>query len=416
MKKLTKGSLTMEENKNMEVSTNEENSVVEETMDDYKEMLDSSMLKFSTGDLVEGEVIGVTDEEVLMNFGYISDGVIPVSETFADIENPLTKQYQVGDKIKAEVVRKDDGDGNVVLSLKKAQQELIWEELQSVMDSDQEVEATVVEVVKGGLVCRVLHTRGFMPGSMISTRYVDDLQVYQNTTFNVKVKELDQENNRIILSRKEIEKAEIEKQQEALFMTIKKGDTFKGTVKKNMNYGSFVNIGSVDGLVHINEMSWKNISHPSDVVKEGNVVNVTVVQVDYEKKKVALSMKNAEDDPWNVSNESLKVGETYEGKVKRVLDFGAFVEILPNVEGLVHISQLSNEHVQHPTDIVKEGDVVPVKILGIDSKERKLRLSMKSETEETVREEYVNVKDYQTDEQATTSLKNVFADILKEME
>jgi len=283
------------------------------------------------------------------------------------------------------------------------------------MDADQEVEATVVEVVKGGLVCKVLQTRGFMPGSMISTSYVQDLNEYSDKTFNVKIMELDRQKNRIILSRKEIEKVEVQKQQEELFATIKKGDTFKGTVKKNMNYGSFVNIGCVDGLVHINEMSWKNISHPSDVVKEGDIVNVTVVNVDYDKKKIGLSMKNAEDDPWNVSNESLKVGQSYEGKVKRVLDFGAFVEILPGIEGLVHISQISNEHINHPSDVVKEGETVTVKVLGIDNKERKLRLSMKTDAGETVREEYVDVKEYQTDEQATTSLKNVFADILKDI-
>ncbi len=399
----------------MEENKNETNNVVEETMDDYKDMIDSSMMKFSTGDIVEGEVIGVTDEEILMNFGYIADGVIPVNETFADAENPLSAQYQVGDKIKAEVIRKDDGDGNVLLSLKKAQQEIIWDQLQEIMEADKQVEATVVEVVKGGLVCKVLQTRGFMPGSMISTSYVQDLNEYSDKTFNVKVMELDREKNRVILSHKEIEKVELEKQQDELFATIKKGDTFKGTVKKNMNYGSFVNIGCVDGLVHINEMSWKNISHPSDVVKEGDVVNVTVVNVDYDKKKIGLSMKNAEDDPWNVSNESLKVGQSYEGKVKRVLDFGAFVEILPGVEGLVHISQISNEHINHPSDVLKEGDTVTVKVLGIDNKERKLRLSMKTDEQETVREEYVDVKEYQTEEQATTSLKNVFADILKDM-
>ncbi len=399
----------------MEENKNETNNVVEETMDDYKDMIDSSMMKFSTGDVVEGEVIGVTDEEILMNFGYIADGVIPVNETFADAENPLSAQYQVGDKIKAEVIRKDDGDGNVLLSLKKAQQEIIWDQLQEIMEADKQVEATVVEVVKGGLVCKVLQTRGFMPGSMISTSYVQDLNEYSDKTFNVKVMELDREKNRVILSHKEIEKVELEKQQDELFATIKKGDTFKGTVKKNMNYGSFVNIGCVDGLVHINEMSWKNISHPSDVVKEGDVVNVTVVNVDYDKKKIGLSMKNAEDDPWNVSNESLKVGQSYEGKVKRVLDFGAFVEILPGVEGLVHISQISNEHINHPSDVLKEGDTVTVKVLGIDNKERKLRLSMKTDEQETVREEYVDVKEYQTEEQATTSLKNVFADILKDM-
>ncbi len=401
----------------VETTVTENQVEVEETMEDYKDMLDSSLMDFSTGDIVSGEVTAVSDEEVIINFGYIADGIVPLSETFADLDNPLTSQFSVGDQVKAEIVRKDDGDGNVVLSLKKAQQEVIWDQLQELLNNNTTIDVTVVEAVKGGLVCKVLGTRGFMPGSLISTSYVEDFSEYNGQTLAVKVVELDREKNRVILSHKEIEKAERARQKEELFATIKKGDTFTGTVKKNMHFGSFVDIGGVDGLVHINELSWKRVSKPSDVVKEGDVVNVTVINVDYDKQKIGLSMKNAEDDPWNASSGKLEVGKTYEGKVKRIVDFGIFVEIIPGVEGLVHISQMSNEHVNHPSDLVSEGADVNVKLLGIDAKEHKLRLTMKLDgAEEVVTDEYVNVKDYQTDEQATTNLGSVFGDILKKIE
>lgn len=339
-------------------------------MDDYKDMLESSMMQFKSGDIVEGEIISVTDTEVLINFGYIADGIVPASETLADTENPLTSQFSVGDKVKAEVVKKDDGEGNVVLSLKKALQEVVWDNLKEAMDSGTIVEALVTEAVKGGLVCKVLQSRAFMPGSMISTSYIEDFTQYNGQTLQVKVMELDRQKNRVIVSRKVIEQAENAAKKKEIFATIKKGDVFTGTVKKNMNFGSFVDIGGVDGLVHINELSWKKVNKPSDVVKEGDVVTVTVISVDYDKKKIGLSMKDSKDDPWNVSNDKLQVGKTYEGTVKRVLDFGAFVEVIPGVEGLVHISQMSNTRINHPSDVVKEGETINVKILASTPKRR----------------------------------------------
>ncbi len=385
-------------------------------MDDYKDMLDSSLRQFRSGDIVEGEVISVTDTEVLINFGYIADGIVPARETLADAANPLSGQFNVGDKVKAEVVKKDDGEGNVLLSLKKALQEVAWDNLKAAMEAETIVEALVTDVVKGGLVCRVLQSRAFMPGSMISTSFVENFNAYDGQTLEVRVMELDREKNRIIISRKVIEQIENAKKKEKLFETIKKGDVFTGTVKKNMNFGSFVDIGGVDGLVHINELSWNRVKHPSDIVKEGEVVTVTVINVDFNKQKIGLSMKDAKDDPWNAGSSKLQVGASYEGTVKRVLDFGAFVEVIPGVEGLVHISQLSSSRVNHPSDVVKEGETVTVKILGIDAKDKKLKLSMKADAEIEVREEYVNVKDYQTDEKATTNLGSIFKNLNLDIE
>ncbi len=388
-----------------------EEPVVEETMDDYKDMLDSSMMQFRPGDIVDGEVISVTDTEVLINFGYIADGIVPAAETFADASNPLSDQFSVGDKVKAEVLKKDDGDGNVLLSLKKALQEVVWEKLAEAMEAGSLVEALVTEGVKGGLVCKVLGSRAFMPGSMISTSYVEDFAAYNGQTLMVKVVELDREKNRVIVSRKVVEQEENAKKKDELFATIKKGDVFTGTVKKNMHFGSFVDIGGADGLVHINELSWDRVNKPSDVVKEGDVVTVTVINVDYAKKKIGLSMKDTKNDPWNPENSTLVVGESYEGTVKRVLDFGAFVEVVPGIEGLVHVSQLSAERVNHPSDVVKEGDTVTVKILGIDAKDKKLKLTMKPDAPVEEKQEYVNLKDFQTDEKATTNLGSIFKDL-----
>ncbi len=385
---------------------------VEETMDDYKDMLDSSMRQFRSGEIVEGEVIGVTETEVLINFGYIADGIVPVNETLADAEHPLTSQFAIGDKVKAEVIKKDDGEGNVLLSLKKALQLVAWDNLQEAMENKTTVEALVVEAVKGGLVCKVLQARAFMPGSMIATSFIEDFTVYNGKTLDVKVMELDREKNRVIVSHKVIAMVELAKKKEEIFATIKKGDVFEGIVKKNMNFGSFVDIGGVDGLVHINELSWKKVTKPSDVVKEGDKVTVTVINVDAKKKKIGLSMKDAKDDPWSDTNESLQVGKTYEDcTVKRVLDFGAFVEVIPGIEGLVHISQICQERINHPSDKVKEGDKVIVKVLGIDAKDKKLKLTMKIDTEVEEQEIYVNIKDFQTDEQATTNLGSIFANL-----
>lgn len=393
----------------------EEVTEVEETMDDYKDMIDSSMRRFESGEIVEGEVIGVTDTEVIINFGYIADGIVPVTETLADAEHPLSSQFTIGDKVKAEVLRKDDGEGNVLLSFKKALQEVAWDNLAEAMQKETVLDAYVVEAVKGGLVCKVLQARAFMPGSMISTSFIDDLTVYNGQTVTVKVMEIDREKNRVIISHKVIEQVENAKKKEELFATIKKGDVFTGTVKKNMPFGSFVDIGGVDGLVHINELSWKKVSNPSEIVKEGDKVTVTVINVDQAKKKIGLSMKDSKDDPWNTENSAIKVGATYPGKVKRVLDFGAFVELVPGVEGLVHISQISNDRINHPSDVLKEGDEVSVKVLGIDAKDKKIKLTMKLDSEEVV-EEVVDIKAFMTEETATTNLGSIFKNLNLDIE
>lgn len=402
-----------------EVTTTNETVATEESMDDYKEMLDSSLMKFNSGDIVEGEVISVTDQEVLINFGYISDGIVPATETFADAENPLTGQYKVGDKVKAEVVRKDDGEGNVLLSLKKAQAEVVWENLEKAMKAETVVDALVTETVKGGLVCKVLQSRAFMPGSMISTSFVEDFSVYNGKTLAVKVMELDREKNRVIVSHKVIEAVENAKKKDALFASIKKGDVFTGTVKKLMHFGAFVDIGGADGLVPMRELGWKKVDHPKEVVKEGEVVQVTVINVDYDSQKIGLSMKDAKDDPWAVSSKSLEVGSIYDGKVKRVVDFGAFVEVAAGLEGLVHVSQMSKERVNHPSDVVKEGDEIKVKILGIDPEAKKLKLTMKTDedvSEAAPTEEYVDIKKYQTNEKVSTDMASVFKNVLKDLE
>lgn len=402
-------------NENLEALVQGAEIEPEESMDDYLDMLESSMMKFHSGDLVDGEVIAVTDTEVLINFGYISDGVVPVTETFADFDHPLTSQYSIGDRVKAEVIRKDDGDGNVLLSLKKAQGEVVWERLQQAMETNKTVEAQVIEAVKGGLVCKVLQARGFMPGSMISTSFVSDLTEYNGKVLPVKIMELDREKDKVIISHKVIEQSEREIKKEALFGSLKKGDVIVGTVRKNMHFGSFVDLGGVDGLVHISDMSWNKVTHPNDVVKEGDQVKVTITAIDVLKQKISLSMKDISEDPWEATASSLQVGKSYEGKVKKLMEFGAFVELMPTVEGLVHISELSENRIHHPSEVVHEGDSVVVKVLAVDLKQRKIKLSMKVE-EDTMTEELTEqLSEYESGEQATTNLGSVFGDIFKNL-
>lgn len=409
---------SVEADTNEVFSETEETAVVqepEESMDDYLDMLESSMMRFHSGDLVDGEVIAVTDTEILINFGYISDGVVPVTETFADFEHPLTSQYGIGDRVKAEVVRKDDGDGNVLLSLKKAQGEVVWENLTKALESEKTVEAQVIEVVKGGLVCKVLQARAFMPASMISTSFVSDLSEYNGKILKVKIMELDREKDKVIVSHKVIEQAEREVKKEALFGSLKKGDVLTGTVRKNMHFGSFVDLGGVDGLVHISDMSWNKVTHPNDVVKEGDKVKVTVTGIDVAKQKISLSMKDISEDPWEASAATLVVGKSYDGKVKKLMEFGAFVEIVPTVEGLVHISEMSENRIHHPSEVVHEGDEVVVKVLAVDLKQRKIKLTMKVEENTVTEEVEVELSEYQSDEQATTNLGSVFGDLFKNL-
>lgn len=382
------------------------------SMDEFKEELNDSFAKVYQGDIIEGTIITITDNELLVNIGYISDGIIPLSETLIDAETSLKDVYKTGDKVKAEILKKDDGEGNVLLSIKKAEQVLVWDELETAFTEGTPLQVTVKQDVKGGVTCDIKGVRAFIPASLLSVAYVEDLKVYVGKTLTVKVVDFNKEDKKVILSRKVIEQEERAEKKKEQLNTLQKNDRLTGKVTKLMKFGAFVDIGGLDGLIHNNDLSWSRVKHPSEVVKEGDTVDVYVIDVDKEKGKVALGLKDVNDDPWGTISDKFSVGGIYEGEVVRLTNFGAFVRIAPLIEGLVHVSQISEKRIENPEDVLAVGDQVKVKIVDIDKEGKKLRLSIKEALADA---DKVELDKYKSEEQATTSLKDVFKGILKDL-
>ena len=349
-----------------------------ETMADYEAEINASLKKIKNGDLVEGEIIAVNDKEALINFGYISDGIVPASEMPLEPEQKPNEKYKVGDQVKAEILRTDDGSGNAELSITRAASVEGWQLIDQAFISKEPLEVKVVQAIKGGVLCEFMGIKGFMPASLSSAFYIEDLNELVNQVFPVLVLELDRNVNRVVFSRKELEKEKIQEQREQMFETVKHGDIFTGVVKKIMDFGVFVNIGPVDGLVRIEDLSWEHVTKAEDVVSEGQEVSVYVLEVDRAKKKIRLGMKDRAKDPWNSVEKDYTVGETYEGKVMRIKDFGAFVALPSGVEGLIHLSQISDKHIKSPDEVLKVGDVINVRVLEVNQGEKRIRLTMKS--------------------------------------
>ncbi len=382
------------------------------SMDEFEEEIKQGFKKIYQGDIVEGTIISVTDTELLVNLGYISDGIIPITETMATEEETIKDIYKEGDVIKAEILQRDDGEGNFLLSIKKAQQILVWEELEEAFNLGSKLMVKVKEVVKGGVVCEIKGVRAFIPASLLSTRYVEDLASFVGETIKVKVADFNKEDKKVVLSRKVVEAEENAIQKSALLSTVKKNDKFIGTVVKLMNFGAFVDIGGVQGLIHINDLSWTKVKHPSEVVKEGDTVEVYIIDVDKKTEKIALGLKDVKEDPWGTIVEQFPVGHIYKGEVQRLAPYGAFVKISAGVEGLVHISEICEKRIATPHEILSVGQEVKVKVMAVDKEARKIQLSIKAaeaEGEEDL-QGYV-----QSEEQATTSLQDVFKVFLKDI-
>jgi ribosomal protein S1 len=287
-----------------------------------------------------------------------------------------------------------DEDGNVVLSKKRVDNIVNWEELEKMYNENEYVDAKVVKTTKGGVIAIVNNVSGFIPASLLSTRFVKDLESYVNREFKVKIKEIDTKRNRLILSRKEIEKIEDDARKEKVFSKLEEGMTREGEVVRLADFGAFVDIDGVDGLIHISEMSWGRIKHPSEILKVGQKVQVYVISFDKSKEKISLSLKKTLPNPWSLVEENYPVNSTVEGVVRRMTDFGAFVELEPGIDGLVHVSQIAYERVNKPSDVLSVGEKVNVKVLSIDLEEKKISLSIKETLEKPVveTEEVVEVK------------------------
>ena len=335
----------------------------------FEQMLEESLVTLHTGDVVKGTVIQVVNEEVSVNLGFKSDGIIARGEFSSDPTVIPSKTVQPGDEIEVFVVRVNDGDGNVMLSRKRI------EEIEAAYNEKAVVTGTVTSVVKGGLIAVVNGVNVFIPSSQVSNRFIEDLSVFNGQELEFNIIEVDRVKRRFIGGRKALVEQEIAAKRAALFETIQAGSRVNGTVSRLTDFGAFVDLGGVDGLIHISEMSWGRISNPKEVLKEGQEVEVFVLDVDKEKGKISLSLKDADKNPWKLAAEKYAVGSIVEGKVVRMVPFGAFVELEPGVDGLVHISQIANKHVVKPEDELKVGEVINVKVLEVNPEQKKISLS-----------------------------------------
>lgn len=342
--------------------------------------IDETIKYFNDGDIVEGTVVKVDRDEVLLDIGYKTEGVIPSRELSIKHDVDPADVVEVGEHVEALVLQKEDKEGRLILSKKRAQYERAWGTIEKIKDEDGIVTGTVIEVVKGGLILDI-GLRGFLPASLVEMRRVRDLQPYVGRELEAKIIELDKNRNNVVLSRRAwLEQTQSEVRQTFL-NTLQKGQVRKGVVSSIVNFGAFVDLGGVDGLVHVSELSWKHIDHPSEVVEVGQEVTVEVLDVDMERERVSLSLKATQEDPWQQFARTHQIGQVVPGRVTKLVPFGAFVRVEEGIEGLVHISELAERHVEIPEQVVQVGDEIFVKIIDIDLDRRRISLSLKQANE-----------------------------------
>ncbi|GAA3708837.1 30S ribosomal protein S1 [Microlunatus aurantiacus] len=342
--------------------------------------IDATIKYFNDGDIVTGTVVKVDRDEVLLDIGYKTEGVIPSKELSIKHDVDPFDVVSVGDEIEALVQQKEDKEGRLILSKKRAQYERAWGTIERIKEEDGVVTGSVIEVVKGGLILDI-GLRGFLPASLVEMRRVRDLQPYVGQELEAKIIELDKNRNNVVLSRRAwLEQTQSEVRQNFLTQ-LQKGQIRKGVVSSIVNFGAFVDLGGVDGLVHVSELSWKHIDHPSEVVEVGQEVTVEVLDVDMDRERVSLSLKATQEDPWQAFARTHQIGQIVPGKVTKLVPFGAFVRVEEGIEGLVHVSELAERHVEIPEQVVQVNDDVMVKIIDIDLERRRISLSLKQANE-----------------------------------
>ncbi|BAD40655.1 MAG: 30S ribosomal protein S1 [Symbiobacterium thermophilum] len=339
------------------------------------------------GDIVRGQVVRVSDDSIMVDVGYKSEGIIPLNElSHRPLRSAHDAGLKVGDEVQVVVLSVDTkGEGGLRISKRRADEQLAWAEVERKFEAGEVIEAEVTEAVKGGLVVD-LGLRAFLPASQVDRGYVADLSKFVGQKIRVKIIELDPYKGRVILSRKQVLEAERTAARERFWSTVQEGDVLEGTVKSITDFGAFIDLGGVDGLLHISEMSYGRIKHPSQVVSEGERIKVKVLRLDREKGKVSLGLKQVLPDPWDSVEEKYPEGAIVEGTVARLTTFGAFVELEPGVDGLIHISQMADRRINNPGEVVSIGDVVKVKVINVDAQNRRISLSLRAAIEELAAE------------------------------
>ena len=331
---------------------------------------------FSEGDIVTGNVVRIDKDEILVDIGYKSEGVIPVNELSIRKNVNTADEVQLGEEIDALVMTKEDADGRLILSKKRARFEKAWKRIEAAFESGEPVTGNVIEVVKGGLILD-LGVRGFLPASLVDIRRVQDLQEYVGQEINCRVIEMNRNRNNVVLSRRAVLEEERKEVRQQIIDDLNVGDVVEGTISNIVDFGAFVDLDGIDGLIHISELSWTHINHPSEVLQVNQKVKVKVLDIDRDRQRISLGLKQTQEDPWQKIVAQHQVGDVVEGKVTKIVAFGAFVEIYAGIEGLVHISELANRHVERPDEVVSVGQTVQVKIIEVDSQRRRLSLSIK---------------------------------------
>ena len=349
--------------------------------EEMNQMIDGTLTDFDEGDLIDGTVVKIEHDEVLVDIGFKSEGVIPARELSIRKDADPSEVVNLGDKIEALVLQKEDKDGRLILSKKRAEYERAWIQVEDKFKAGEVVTGEVIEVVKGGLILDI-GLRGFLPASLVDLRRVKDLSAYLGTEIEARVIEMDRNRNNVVLSRRVLLEEGRKNERAEILEKLSKGMRLKGTVSSIVDFGAFVDLGGIDGLIHISELSWSHVNHPSEVVKVGEEVEVEVLDVDLQRERISLGLKQTTEDPWTKLVETYPVGTVVDGKVTKIVPFGAFIELGANVEGLVHISEMAMKHIDSPAQVVHVGDTVMVKVMDVNVERRRISLSMKAAAEE----------------------------------
>ncbi len=337
---------------------------------------DATITHFEESEVVTGTVVRIDKDEVLLDIGWKSEGIIPSHELSIRRSVDPADEVSLGESVDALVLTKEDSEGRLILSKKRARFEKAWRKIEAAAESGEAVEGVVIEVVKGGLILD-LGVRGFLPASLVDIRRVHNLEEFTGQTIECKVIELNRSRNNVVLSRRAVLEDERKEVREQILGRLQPGQVVEGKVSNIVDFGAFVDLEGIDGLIHISEISWSHVNHPSEVLKIGETVKVKVLDIDRDRQRISLGLKQTQEDPWQTVLNSYGPGSSLSGKVTKVVAFGAFVEIVPGVEGLVHISELAEHHVETPGEVVQPGEEVRVKILEIDEERRRISLSIK---------------------------------------
>ncbi len=348
--------------------------------EEFNSLIDGTLTDFDEGDLVTGTIVKIEHDEVLLDIGFKSEGVIPARELSIRKDADPSEIVSLGQTAEALVLQKEDKDGRLILSKKRAEYERSWIRIEEKFNTGENVEGEVIEVVKGGLILDI-GLRGFLPASLVDLRRVKDLDAFMGTTIEARVIEMDRNRNNVVLSRRVVLEEDRKQERAEILGKLVKGMRLQGAVSSIVDFGAFVDLGGIDGLVHISELSWSHVNHPSEVVKVGDKVEVEVLDVDMSRERISLGLKQTTEDPWRALVKNYPVGAIVEGKVTKLVPFGVFVDLGDGIEGLVHISEMAKSHVEVPSQVTSVGSSVHVKVMDIDMDRRRISLSMKAAAE-----------------------------------